>query len=77
MGLSAWQCRAGLGRLRDEQVDVLRHDELARDPPCLTITDAFEGVLQAIAGLRGGEVGSAAVTGEGEEVEISCLLVAG
>jgi hypothetical protein len=57
-------------------MNVLRHYYVAEEVELIFETHGFEGVLEDGGGVSGGEVGFAAVTTEGDEVEIPGLLAA-
>jgi hypothetical protein len=63
------------GRLAEEQVDVLGHDDVAEDFEVIAFAGEFEGVLEDVSGCGGVEVGFAVVTTEGDEVVVALLLV--
>ena len=61
-------------RLGEQQVDVLRHDDVAEEFETVFLTDGFEGMLEDSCGPRRIEIRLAAVTAEGDEVEVAGLL---
>jgi hypothetical protein len=63
------------GWLSYEEVDVFGHDDVAADGEGVAIADLFEGALEEVFCVWGGEVGSALIAGEGYEVEMVGLLV--
>jgi hypothetical protein len=56
-------------------VDVLRHDDLGSDTEAVLFAGLFEDYLNDVLGGVGLKEGLTAVTAEGDEVEISGLLV--
>lgn len=63
-------------RLRDQKVDVFRHNDIAEDKKDIVPARLFQGSLEEIARCRIGEIWQTVVTTEGEEMELTCLLIA-
>jgi hypothetical protein len=59
---------------RHQQVDVLGHEDVTQDGEAVTGGEGLEHVLQNLFGFWGVEVGEAAVTAKGDEVEIAFVL---
>jgi hypothetical protein len=57
-------------------VDVLGHDDVAEDVELIFLAGGFESVFKDAGRTWGGEVRIAAVTTEGDEVEVVGLLAA-
>jgi len=71
------QCDGKFGSLRlgQEQMNVLRHDHISGDVEAVPLACIFEGLLEYVAGVRGGQSGRVGVATEGDEMEPACFLV--
>ena len=58
-----------------EEMDVLGHEDVGRDTEALLFAGLFEDSLGGVFGGVGLEEGLAAVTAEGDEMEVSSFLV--
>ncbi len=54
---------------------MLRHDDITSNHKDVAQADALQCILKEIHGCNRGQEGLAAVTTEGEEVELPCLLI--
>ncbi len=61
--------------LRWQEMNVFGHDDIAEDFEVVPESGALQGRLEESLCLFGGEIGSSAVTTEGDEVVVSFLLV--
>jgi hypothetical protein len=61
-------------RFADEQMDVLRHDDVVEDFEIVALPGEFEGVEEDVFRSTSSEVGFAAVTTEGDEVVVAFSL---
>ena len=61
-------------RFADKEMDVLGHDDVAKDFEVVAFAGEFQGVEEDVFRGRGGEVGFAAVTTEGDEVVVAFSL---
>ena len=59
----------------EEQMDVLRHEDVAVEKELVAVAEGFEGVEKDCAGVVVVEVGETVVTAEGEEMEMAFGLV--
>lgn len=64
-----------VGRFTDEQVNVLRHDDVAEDFELAMAAGALERVEEDVSCGRSVEVGFAVVATEGDEVVVAFLLI--
>ena len=62
-------------RLANEEMHVLRHDDVAQEFELVVVADAFEGVQEDISCGTGIQVWSAMMTAKGDEVVIALLLI--
>ena len=62
------------GRLADQQMDVLRHDQVTNEPKPVTRTHLVEDSYKAVPGANGSEVGPPAITAEGEEMKVAMSI---
>jgi hypothetical protein len=66
---------AGLFGFVDQQVDMLRHDDISGDDETVFLPDSFQCVFKETFGFGGGEVRETVVAAEGEKVHVTGLLV--
>jgi hypothetical protein len=59
----------------DQQMDVLRHQDVAKDEELVSSADQFEGFFEGCTGFVVGEVGLTLMTAEGDEVMMTFGLV--
>jgi hypothetical protein len=62
-------------RFRDEEMDVVRHDDIAVDLELVFCAGLFEDFEEGVSGLWSSEDGAVTETTEGDEVEVSGLLI--
>jgi len=62
-------------RLAEEQVNVVRHDDVGVEEQAMSLADGFEGLLEDSAGRVVVEVGMLVEAGEGDEVIVAGGLV--
>jgi len=68
------QCAAS--RLAHKQMHVFRHDDISRDKELITEPRSFESNLEEVSATMKAEQRLAPVAAEGDEVEVTCVLVA-
>jgi hypothetical protein len=56
-------------------MDMLRPDDVVGYDEVIAKTHGFERLFEEVAGAWGGEVGEPVISDEGDEVEVSCVLV--
>jgi hypothetical protein len=61
-------------RFADEQVNMLRHDDIAADLEVVPLAGEFQGVEKDVFGRRGSKVGFAAITTKCDEVVVAFSL---
>jgi len=64
------------GGFAEEEMDVLRHEDVGIEEEVVGLASAFDDLFEGAFGFGGCEVGKAAVTTEGDEVELACVLAA-
>lgn len=69
-------CENGVGGFADEQVYVLRHDDVPSHEEVIAQSHGLKRGLEKCTRIWRSEVRSSVVTTEGDEVEIAGLLVA-
>ena len=65
----------GALRLAEQEMHMLRHDDVACDRKAISQPDTLQRVLEEIHGRFRREVRPAAITAECQEVEVSGLLI--
>jgi hypothetical protein len=63
-------------RLAGEKVNVLGHEDVGVDDEVMGVPGLFDDSFEDVFGFGFFEVGKTAVTTEGDEVELACLLAA-
>ncbi len=63
-------------RLRNQQVNVLRHHHLSHDDEPITLAGLFQNREEAVAGARGVEKRQSLVTGTGDKVQVMRTVTA-
>jgi hypothetical protein len=80
LGGFALQNAEGVGEVlplwfTDQQMDVLRHQDVAKDEKLVSSANLFEGFFEGCTGFVVGKIGLALMTAEGDEVMMTFGLV--
>jgi hypothetical protein len=62
-------------RFGNQKMNVLRHDDIAKDMKSITPAGLFQNALEKVTGNRVGQIGLTTMTTEGQKMKISRLLV--
>jgi len=63
-------------RLANQQMNMLRHDDISADIKTVALTNSFESMLDHDLGLGRGQEWQTVVAAEGYEVQMMSLLIA-